>query len=391
MNLKSSREVFIFGIGITPQIITEGVYSLANAGSPVFFDDILIITTKTGKDIIIEKLIKEPHFRELCEDIGGKYAGLSLDERCIAVPKYGNGEELTDIKTTEDNRIMGDFITSFVKEKTSNPTARVHAFLSGGRKTMPFYLGLSMELYSRPWDKIYHILITPDFESNRDFYYKPPKNKKIKCGDKTLNTDDAEIMLIELPALKLRNKIRADIKGIEGAVEYAQKEIDTSVGHPSISVSLKDGTVRINPAGEPNAAGSVDIKLSPIHLMVYAQYLKTKTNGCKYKERQYCADCTECFPSLLDLTTKPALEEMAKIYRVIRPSNADVLLYNHKDGLSMDELRQSISKIKKIFSDSLRDETLASFCAISTISKNYGNTRHGIRVEKGKIEIHPNV
>lgn len=391
MSAKSSREIFIFGIGVTPQIITEGVYSLANADPPVFFDEILIITTKTGKDIIVEKLIKEPHFRELCESIGGKYAGLSLDERCIAVPKYDNGEELNDIRTTEDNRIMGDFIASFVKEKTSNATSRVHAFLSGGRKTMPFYLGLSMELYSRPWDKIYHILVTPDFESNRDFYYKPPKNKKIKCGDKTLNTDDAEITLIELPALKLRNKIRADIKGIEGAVEYAQKEIDTSIGHPSISVFLKDGTVKINLPKEQDAAGSVDIKLSPIHLMVYAQYLKTKINGCKYKERQYCADCTECFPSLLDLSTKPALEEMAKIYRVIRPSNADMLLYNHKDGLSMDELRQSISKIKKIFSDSLRDETLASFCAISTINKNYGNTRHGIRVEKGKIEIHPNV
>lgn len=386
-----NKEIFLFGIGVTPQIITEGVYSMAKAKRAVFFDDIYIITTKTGKDIIAEKLLKEGHFKEMCSDIGRKYSGLSLDEKHIVVPMDANGNELNDIKSTDDNRIMGEFIASIVKEKTSDPAARLHTFLSGGRKTMSFYLGLAMELYSRPWDKTYHILVSSGFESNNDFYYKPSINKKVKCGDKTLNTDDAEIMLIELPFFKLRNKIRAEIEGIDTAVEYGQKEIDTSVGHPSINVNLKKCMVMVNSNGGLNGSENIKIKLSPVQLMIYTQYLKIKINGCKYMERQYCSDCTECFPSLLDMSTKPALEEMAKIYRIIRPSNVDILLYNYKEGLTMEVLRQSISKIKKIFYDLIKDETLVSFCAISASNKNYGNTRHGIKIEKRKIFISPDI
>ncbi|MHB1661185.1 MAG: CRISPR-associated ring nuclease Csm6 [bacterium] len=387
MNGKSNKEIFIFGIGVTPQIITEGIYSLSKENPPVFFDDIFIITTKTGKDIITEKLIGGGAFKDMCSDIGGKYRGMALDEKCIVVPKYENGKELTDIRTTADNRIMADFIASFIKEKASNQSARLHAFLSGGRKTMSFYMGLAMELYSRPWDKTYHILVSSEFESNKDFYYKPAKNRQIKSNDKILNTEDAEIMLIELPMIRLRNKIRADIEGIEDAVKYGQKEIDTAIGHPSITINLRDAVITINASDDLNNAGSFHIKLSPVQLMIYTQYLKIKLNGCKFPERRYCKDCTECFPSLLDLSTKPALEEMAKIYRIISPSRTDILLYNYKDGLTMETLRQSISKIKKEISGSIKDETIASFCIISASNKNYGNTRHGIRIEKGKIDL----
>lgn len=391
MNTKPNRETFIFGIGVTPQIITEGIYSLSKENPPIFFDDIFIITTKMGKDILVKNLIGNAIFKEMCSDIGGKYSSLSLNEKSIVVPKYENGEELTDVGTSADNRIMADFIASFIKEKASNPAARLHTFLSGGRKTMSFYIGLAMELYSRPWDKTYHILVSSEFESNKYFYYKPSKNRQIKSNDKILNTDNAEIMLIELPLIKLRNKIRTDIEGVKDAVEYGQKEIDTAIGHPSISVKLRDAVITINSPGNLNNNQSFNIKLSPIQLMIYTRYLKIKLNDCKYPGRSYCANCTECFPSLLDLSTKPALEEMAKIYRIISPSRADILLYNYKDGLTMEMLRQSISKIKKEISDSVKDETLASFCIISASNKNYGNTRHGIRIEKGKIAIQPSM
>jgi CRISPR-associated protein Csx14 len=393
MNAKSNREIFIFCIGVTPQIITEGVYSLSKENPPVFFDDIFIITTKIGKEILCKKLIIEGVFNEMCSDIGEKYKNSSLSEKCIVVPKYENGEELTDIRTTADNKIMADFIASFVKEKTAGhaSTSRLHAFLSGGRKTMSFYMGLAMELYSRPWDKTYHILVSSEFESKKDFYYKPRKNRQIKLNDKILNTDDAEIMLIELPMIKLRNKIRTDIEGIECAVKYGQKEIDTAIGQPSITINLRNAILKINPPNNLNNDHVINIKLSPLQLMIYTRYLKIKLSGCKYPDRTYCADCTECFPSLLDLSTKPALEEMAKIYRIISPSRTDILLYNYKDGLNMEMLRQSISKIKKVINDSVKDETMASFCIISSSNKNYGNTRHGIRIEKKKIEIIPPV
>ncbi|MFW0885054.1 CRISPR-associated ring nuclease Csm6 [Candidatus Acidulodesulfobacterium sp. H_13] len=395
MNNKSSKEIFIFGVGVTPQIVTEGIYSLSKKDPPVFYDEIFIITTKVGKNILTEKLIKNNIFREMCMDIGGRSTAFLLDEKCIIVPKYDNGEELADITTTADNQIMANFITSFIKGKTVNSASRLHTFLSGGRKTMSFYMGLAMELYARSWDKTYHILISPEFESNSDFYYKPCKSKKIKSKDKILDTENCEINLIELPMFKLRNRIKMDFSDFESAVQYGQREIDTAIAHPNIMINLYDRTIRINlPESSDNISNSlwgmsINIKLSPMQLMIYATYLKIKLYNCKYSDRKYCIDCTECFPSLLDLSTKPALEEMAKIYKIISPSRVDILLYNYKGGLSMDMLRQSMSKIKKVIYDSLNDETLSSFCTISASNKNYGDTRHGIRIEKSKITIKP--
>ncbi len=390
MNSKPTKEILIFAVGVTPQIVTEGIYALSQENPPIYYDEIFIITTKVGRNILTDKLIDSNVFKEMCADMKEGFTALSLDKKCIIVPKYDDGEELTDIKTTLDNQIMANFITSFIKKKTVNSTSRLHAFLSGGRKTMSFYMGLAMELYSRPWDKTYHILISPEFESNRDFYYKPSRNRKIKYGDKILDTKNCEINLIELPLFKLRDKIKKDFSDFSSAIEYGQKKIDTSIVHPNITVNLHDRTVDIN-HDMLNGSGdqNIKIKLSPMHLMIYATYLKIKLHSCKHLNSEYCKDCTECFPSLLELSTKPALEEMIKIYEIISPSRTDILIYNYKEGLSMDVLRQSISKIKKEIYNSLNDETLSSFCVISASNKNYGNTCHGIRIEKGNITIKP--
>ena len=43
---------------------------------------------------------------------------------------------------------------------------------------MSFYMGAAMLLFGRPWDKLYHILVTPEFETNHEFFYKPQKIRR---------------------------------------------------------------------------------------------------------------------------------------------------------------------------------------------------------------------
>jgi hypothetical protein len=121
--------------------------------------------------------------------------------------------------------------------------------------------------------------------------------------------------------------------------------------------------------------------------MIYAAYLRHKLNHCKYPEREYCRDCTDCFPSLLELSTKAALEEMAKDYSIMYPSRAEDMLYKYRTGLNMELIRQAISKIKKQMTEELKNDALASCYAVTTAFRGYGSTRHGVRVEKGKIKI----
>ncbi len=377
---KIYNEILILALGTTPQLVTEAIYALYKTRPAVIYDEIFIITTSVGRNMLKKFLIDENKLAAMSKDMGVKF---TVKNNSFIVPKYDNGVELDDIKTSSDNQIMANSIVSLIKEKTGTASNRIHAFLSGGRKTMSFYMGLAMELYSRPWDKTYHILVSEQFKSNKDFYYKPVKNKQIISGENTLNTDDAEIMLIDLPMIRLRNKIKMDISDFKTALEYGQKEIDTSITQPSLKINLRNRQISID--------NYIAIELTPIQLMVYTTYLKFKLNNCKYPQREYCKDCIECFPSLLDLTTKPALEEMAKIYRVISPAKVDILLQNYKDGIGMEVMRQSISKIKKIIHDTVKDETVASLCIISTANKNYGNTRHGIKIEKRKIFISPDI
>ncbi|MBI4843639.1 MAG: TIGR02584 family CRISPR-associated protein [Nitrospirae bacterium] len=384
MKKTGYREIFIFIAGSTPQVITESIYALAMAKPPVYPHELYIITTCRGKAIAENALIEKGELKKLCDEYG--IPSLSLKENSFIIPSGCSGNQLDDIRDESENEAMGDLITSFIREKTADPAARLHCSIAGGRKTMSFYLGAAMQLLGRPWDKLYHVLVTPEFESNRDFFYKPKKDKVItplnppldKEGNKKLNTKNAEIILAELPFIRLRNKLSLEGTGFKELVHEGQRDIDIAMVQPELKVRLAEKALQI---------GDRTITLTPVHMMIYIAYLKHKLNRCRHPERPYCGECTDCFPTIVELSTRPALEEMAKDYHVMYPSRVEDVLHKYKDGLSQDIIRQAISKIKKSIGDALADEALTSIYAITSPRREYANTRHGVRVEKNKIKI----
>jgi CRISPR-associated protein (TIGR02584 family) len=387
MRKTGYKETFIFISGSTPQVITETIYGLATKNPPIYPEEVFIITTAKGREIAREALVEKGILKSLQSDYG--IPPIVLTDESFVIPKDPSGSLLDDIRDYRENEIMGDLITSFIRGKTVDLSIRLHCSLAGGRKTMSFYLGAALQLFGRPWDRLYHVLVSSEFESNPDFFYKPKKdriltplnlflNKGGHGGLKRLNTRNAEVTLAELPFIRLRNKLSLYDSGFRTLVEEGQREIDTAVVLPELVVSLAERTISI---------GQKTVKLPPMHLMIYTAYLKQKVNRCKFPERPYCLDCTECFPSLLELTMKPALEEMAKDYMIMCRSRVGDLLNRYREGFPTEVLRQAISKIRKALSEQLKDETLASHYAITTSLRGYGDTRHGVRVEKRKIQI----
>jgi len=383
------KEILIFVAGTTPQIITETIYAMIHQNPPVYPDEMYILTTQIGKKIIKENLIDAGIFKEFCREF--KLSEGILNEDSMIIIKDHKNNSLSDIKKEKDNESLGDFIADFIKDKAKDDRARLHCSLAGGRKTMSFYMGSALQLFGRPWDKLYHVLVTPEFESNPDFYYKPKKDRLLtplnpplnKGGDgglKQLNTRDVEIYLAELPFIRLSNKISLNGKGFKELVKEGQKEIDIAMVQPQIDINLSERTIYI---------GGNLIEMVPIQLMIYTTYMRQKIEHCKYSERAYCLDCTDCFPSIVDLSSRPALEEMAKDYRkiyAIQPSKTDDLLSKHKEGLDQPTIRQNISKINRTIKEQLNDETLLPFYTITALKK-YAGSRYGVRVEKGKISI----
>ncbi len=383
MKKSGYKEIFIFIAGSTPQVITETIYALAVKKTPVHPDEIYIITTCKGKSIAEDALIGKGILKELCKEYNLPL--ITLKDSSFIIPAGCSGNALDDIRDEEENEAMGDLITSFIREKTAGSAARLHCSIAGGRKTMSFYLGSAMQLFARPHDRLYHVLVSPEFESNPGFFYKPRKDKRLtplspplNKGGKQLHIKDAVITLAELPFIRLRNKLSLEGTGFKELVKEGQRDIDIAVVQPDLKVRLAEKTLQI---------GDRTISLTPINMMVYIAYLKHKLNRCRHPERLYCRECADCFPTIVELSTRPALEEMAKDYLLMYPSRVEDFLYKYKDGLSQEIIRQAISKIKKAVGEALGDEAMTSIYAITSPRRAYANTRYGVRVEKGKIKL----
>ena len=378
MGKKEMKEVLIFVAGTTSQIITETIYALIHQNPPVYPDEIHVITTTHGKKLIKENLIEGGRFINFCKEF--RLRENLLNEDSIVIVKDHKGSPLEDIRDRQDNESLGDFIATFIKEKAGDERSRLHCSLAGGRKTMSFYMGSALQLFGRPWDKLYHVLVTPEFESNPDFYYKPKKDRVLKKNGKELHTRDAQIFLAELPFIRIKDKIPLNGKSFKELVEEGQKEIDTSLTQPFIFINLKERVVTI---------GEKDIEFKPFHLVFYAYLLKQKVEKCPYPERAYCHDCTDCFPQLNDLSTPKVTELLSRDYEIIYgPHSGHVENYRRqwKDGIEAAKLRSDRSKINREIIENLENETLSTYYTISSLRK-YGGTRFGIKVEKGKIRI----
>lgn len=382
MKDREFKEVLIFVAGATPQIITETLFALATKNPPVYPDEIFIITTSTGKRCIEDALFKRNILQEFQKEYNLPEIPLTGDS--IIVLKDNSGEELQDIRNERDNTIAGNFITNFIREKTMDRSVRLHCSIAGGRKTMGFYLGSALQLFGRPWDRLYHVLVSQEFESNPEFFYKPKMDKIIryKKQDGTiveLNTADAEIELAELPFIRLGGKIEFHGRELEELVAEGQSEIDTATLQPFLEVNLRERTIKI---------GLHTVEMIPVHLMIYTAFLRQKIEHCRYPEKTYCSECIDCFPVLIDFASRQALEKMAEDYKKIywgQPFKADELKEKWKDGIEIEPLRQYITKINKTLKDEI-DEKLLPYCQISNV-RLYGATRYGIKIEKGKIKI----
>lgn len=383
MQVVNFKETLIFVTGATPQIITETIYALAQKSPPIIPHKLYFITTSKGKELIKNSLIEGNILQNLSEELNQPLPEIKDDSFIIA--KYEEGSEIVDIRSEIENKAIGDLITSFIKEQAQDPMTRLHCSLAGGRKTMSFYLGSALQLFGRAWDKLYHVLVSPEFESNPKFFFKPKENTLIECrmpdgSIEKLNTKDAEISLVELPFIRLRDKIPFHRKSFRELVEEGQKEIDTATIQLPLKINLAERTITI---------GDIVIDIVPMELFIYVVFLKQKTDWCKDILRPYCIDCTDCFESINEILTRPALERFAPAYeRIYRGQRfkAQELLDKWKEGIPPPTIRQNISKINRAIKTGLSDDTLLPYYTISTIKK-YSSSRYGIKVEKGKVII----
>lgn len=245
----TNKNILFLVTGMTPQIITETVWALAcdpDNSEKWIPDEIHVLTTIQGRNQIESLLFNQQCFTRMLAEYGLPAIQFNLDQ--IYVFQDAHGNDLSDLKTPQDNEYAADMICKKIREFTDKNTVSLHVSIAGGRKTMGFYAGYALSLYGRAQDRLSHVLVSEQFEGIKEFFYTTKEKSFVtdKYG-KELNTQDAQIWLANIPFIRMRDAIlpKHQIKQGASFIDVVHK-INESYSDVRLKLDVHHKTVCIN-------------------------------------------------------------------------------------------------------------------------------------------------
>lgn len=282
------RRILVAATGMSPQIVTETLYALAVTRAPAFVpSDVTLITTRQGAALAAKELLDADTgwFHRLRSDY--RLPAIKFDAERIHVLTDASGAPLDDLRTPADNTAAADAITQLLCDLTRDASSALHVSIAGGRKTMGFYLGYALSLYGRRQDRLSHVLVTPPYESLREFFYPTPKSSPIKTARHGLvDAKDGEVALAEIPLVRLREGMPRDLQ--EGKIRFhdAVDAAQRAIGPPELVIDLDSRRIR---------AGGRVVALPPVQLAFLAWLARRQQKKLAWlqspvNEREYASD-----------------------------------------------------------------------------------------------------
>ncbi len=267
------RRILLAVTGLSPQIVTETLYALALTRSPAWVPtEIQVVTTARGaENARLSLLSKEPGwFRKLCQDYNLPPIAFGVSD--IHVMKRQGGELLEDIRDDADNIAAADFITEHVRALTADAQSSLHVSIAGGRKTMGFFLGYALSLFGRAQDRLSHVLVSPPFESHKDFFYPSPATRVLYTQDHTLDAREAEVWLGDIPFVRLRDGLPEAL--LSGASRFSDSVVaaQRAFAAPSLVIEISGDGARIQ-------AGEATIEMPPADAAFYLMMARATDEG----------------------------------------------------------------------------------------------------------------
>ena len=371
------KNILLAVTGLSPQVVTETLYALHQNSQSV--DEIHIITTRTGKEKVYSELIggEQGHFYRYLNEYGFTKTAIQFGHDQVHVITDEHGNEVSDIVTAFDNERLLQKCLELTFQFTARKDASVYFSVAGGRKTMSACLTLASQLYGRPRDRLYHVLVSPEFESNRDFFYPPKTSRQIELQDDQgqpyfKETKFAHVNLINIPFVSIRDKL---------SPEYLKEPKDPATlmlslvreEEPGLTVNLVAGKIKLK---------NIEMDMMHSQMALYAFFALRKKECTKQEET--CGDCRECFMDISAITSNQ--EQILKLYKKFcgtRPieemSDSGIV------SLNAENFRSLKSKINKSISD-----TFGPYAAKELEIASVGtrpDTRYGILMDKARLEI----
>ena len=371
------KRILLAVCGLSPQVITETLYALHQNYQPV--DAIHVITTRDGKERIFAQLLsgRSGHYYRYLAEYGIDANSIDFGPDNIHVITDEHGNEIPDIVSESDNeRLLGKCL-ELAFRFTADPATAVFFSIAGGRKTMSACLMVAAQMYGRPQDRVYHVLVSPEFESNRNFFYPPRKSKIIELLDANgqpffKETKYAEINLVHIPFVSIRDRFSG---------EYLDSPKDPGTLLLSL-IKEEEAKLTVNLLNLKVIYKHLEADLMPARLALYVFFVLQKKN-CP-KDVSSCGKCRECFMNIQEILGNQGV--IADIYGRLRKHyylGADRVSGIMKlDKENFNSYRSKVNAdLRKIFGvHAVKD------IGISPIGRR-PNTRYGIKLDKSRIEV----
>lgn len=303
------KNILIAVSGLTPQIISETFFCLA-VKKKIQIDEILVITTARGRDIILgndKEYNKKRKYPPLEKELNRMCKMYNLKRPVFPFTNIKVAEEqsveLYDIRDDRHNILFPNKVCEIVKEKTNSKETVLHCSISGGRKTMSVDLAFALSLFGRIDDKLYHVLIDESLEFSKFF----PESK----------SEARKLEIAEIPYVRLRpllgditqNKIFSKMSYID-IVKYTQQQL-----------KIKSSDVLyVDTRGRKIRFGDKEfVKLEPKKFELYFYLINIKREGRDTERIEVLAEKMYKTSKMMDVI----LQYNNKINKVIRQAVND--------------------------------------------------------------------
>lgn len=370
-----TKNILLAVSGLSPQVITETLYALFMEGKPVH--EVHVITTRTGRENIFQSLLSpRGPFDCFLDEYNIPRESINFTPENIHIIRDKNDIPLDDITDLESNEALLKVCLEVTFSFTTEKNKSVFFLLAGGRKTMSGCLAIAAQFYGRPQDRVYHVLVSPEFESSRDFWFPPKKSQIITLYDQKgqpfqKETRFAEIQLVSMPFVSVRKYLATDmLDGPRRPADLMSSLVKEE--YPSLIVSLSQAKL---------IYGEQEVDVNPAYLAVYAWFAEKKKN-CK--SEQNCGRCRECFIDSVEIMDDS--HGLQRLYSYI--SGSRTISEMSDTGISCltrENFNSYKSKLRNLIENGF-GSIMAKDLVISSIGSK-PDTRFGILLDKSRIRI----
>lgn len=362
--------------GLNPQVITETVYALAQQQRcPA---RIRVITTRKGRDAILSQLFDDQQgaWFALMQDLHMAPEQIDFGPQAVHALVRDGGQPIDDITSEADNTALVSTCLRLAWQAARHEQGAVFYSIAGGRKTMGAALGFAAQTYGRPQDRIFHVLVSPEFENSRNFFFPPTPPVEIELRDAKgqpyrKSTRYAQVQLVALPFFSFRSQLSADL-----------------LATPQTPATLLGALVRENPPAlvillheRKLCWQGRELDLPPTHLALYTLLAEIKKEALCAPDCPGCDSCWLTQAQLLDQQTR-----LSRIYRDLDPGrDPQEMSSSGIFGLTPDNFHSYRSKINR---------NLASgFGTIDAAQLQIGcqgrrpQTRYGLKLSRQDIRL----